>query len=302
MGIDDGSIFSPPVIGLLVVLLVMGLIFGYLASQSLQSREIADARINDASQLEMELAEYFNSADEALAIIEGLEAGTIDIEAAERLADLDLEVNARILPGNRILLGDQIVGPLNQYMGTTSAMQRLAEYHGRVSSRSDREELEAIMGHQEELDDDEHIGVVFDLYELRLHMARMANEEAEIEDYDPLAGRLVTYAKEPEIDEEGTVDIHVLASDAGDRAEWMSLIPIVPEDFIDIETNNALQRYDHRVEELKRYAEELTRLRDSLEVSISEAANAERPPLLTFRGSQETIDEMEEDMVEELEE
>ena len=300
MGLDDGSILSPPVIGLLAVLLVMGLIFGYLASQSLQSREIADARINDAQQLESELAEYFESADEALALIDGLESGTVDFESAERLAELDIEVNPRILPGNRILLGDQVIGPLNRYMGLTSAMQRLMEYHGRVTSGIDRDELESIVDQQEKLDDDEHIGVVFDLYELRLHMARMANEEAEIEDYDPLAGRLVTYAKEPEIDEEGRVDIHVLASNAGDEAEWMSLIPIVPEDFIDIETNNALNRYDHRVQELQRYAEELSRLRGSVEQSVQEAASAERPPLLTFRGSQETIDEMEEEIAEEL--
>ncbi len=290
--LDQGGMFSPPVLVVFAVLLIVGLIFGFLASQSCQTRSIEQARIDDASQLQEQLEPRIADFASAHEIIQGLDPTDVDFQAAEQLGEYNFTLEARSLPGNRILLGDQIIGPLHHYMAEAHQLNQLMNEHARATTRSDREELEAFIEEQEKVGEGERIAVVFDLRYLQRHF--MADEEPH--EYSPLQGRLVSIAEDAEPDEDGSVRVHVLASDAPDTLDIRSLVPIVPQDFIDVDTDNAMQRYARRVSQMQELAEELEKRVTRLESSVDEAANADPPPLLTLRASAPDDDLEEEEL------
>lgn len=279
--LDQGSMFSPPVLVLFGVLLVVGLIFGFLASTSGQTRSIEQARIDDASQLQEQMAPRIEDFAAAHEIIEGLDPNNVDFQAAEQLGDINFTLDARSLPGNRILLGDQIVGPLHHFMAEANVLHRLMIEHYRATTGADREELEAFIDELDKVGEGKQIAVVFDLPALQRHF--ISDEEPH--EYSPLKGRLVSIDEDAEPDEDGSIRVHVLASDAPDDLDVRSLVPIVTEDFIDVDTDNAMQRYQKRVAELQDIADDLATRLGHLETAINEAADADSPPLLTLRAS-----------------
>lgn len=288
--LDQGSMFSAPVLVLFAVLAVVGTIFGFLASQSFQTRQVEQTRIDDAQQIQerlVELQEEFSAAHE---IISGLDAMDVDFDAAAELEEFQFVYDPRFLPGNRLLLGDQIIGPLHRYMADSERLFRLMVEHSRATTRSDRDELEAFMEEREAVGEDQQVAVVFDLPALQRHF--IADEEPH--EYQPLKGRLVRIDDDAEPDEEGMIDVHVFASDAPDTLDIRSLVPIVESDFIDVDTDNALQRHQQRVDEMQELADELEGRLEGLMESVEETATADPPPLFTLRASGDAEQELEE--------
>lgn len=281
IGVEEKSMFSTPVLVLFGVLLVVGLIFGFLASQSMQTREIEQARINDAATLDEGLAERFEDLQTAHEIIEGLDPREVDFEAAEQLAQLEFEFDARVLPNNRILLGDEIIRPMNRYMAESNLLRTLIDEHHRLTTGTHREELEAF-AEEYELEEGEQIAAIMDFGALNRHMGQVARDEAEPGDYTPLKGRLVVMDEEPEPDEQGRVEVHVLASDAPDTVDVRALVPILVSDFIDVEPGSPMQQYANRVELMQEHASELSDRVAVLEHQLHERATADPPPLFSL--------------------
>ncbi len=306
LGVDDDSMFSGPLIGVMLALLVVGLIFGFLANSSWQTRDMEQARINDASRIYDDITPRLDEFREAHSIIEQLDPTDVDFEAAGQLRDLEFVVDARIYPNNRILFGDDIINPLNRYMGESSVLQQMIYRHYELTTGADREALEAYQQQADEIADDEQVAVVFDLIGLNQHMGRMAREEATSDDYIAAAGRLVVIPddfEDLEPNEEGEVEVHVLASDAPDRVRVESLVPIVPTDFLDIDGGDAISRYAERVEELQELSESLNSTVPVVDDELNSLATAEPSPLLSFGGgeaaTEEYLDESPDDGGEE---
>lgn len=298
IGIDDDSIFSKPVIGVLIVLLVVGVIFGFLAAESFQSRDIEQASIDDSARLLDGMEDQFADFAEVREIAEGLEPTEIDFEAAEEMAALDFAVDARVLPHNRILLGEEIVRPLNRYMSQSNILSSLIADHQRLTTGADREELEAYQEELDEIGEGEQVAAIFDLLTLRRHMAAVAQEEADPGDYIPPRARLVRIPddfEELEPDDDGMVEVHVLASDAPDTVDIQALVPILDSDFLDVDPGNALDRYSQRVEEIQHYVDELGSTAELLEEELESAATADPPPLLTLAAGDDPAEEYMED-------
>lgn len=300
---EDESLFSGPIIGLLVVLLAVGLIFGFLMAETMQTRELEQTRINDAAQLQEELEPNLEDFDEAYEIIQGLDATDVDFEAAEQLDELEFTVNAGVLPGNRILLGEEIIRPLNRYMGESNVLAQLIAEHKQLTTGSDREELEAYLEDLDEIGEDEQLAAVFDVRGLRSHMAQAAQDEAEPQDYIPAAARLVKIPEDftdLEPDEDGLVEVEVVASQAPDEVEITALVPIVDTDFLDIEPGNAMQRYGERIEQMQRYVDELEGTVPVLREEVDKVASADSPPLFTLTADDPAEEYMEEEQEDDV--
>lgn len=294
IGVEDDSIFSVPVIGLLIVLLAAGVIFGFLMAETTQTRELEQTRIDDAAELQSELDPRLDEFDEAREIIEDLDPTDVDFQAAEDLEELEFTVNAGVLPGNRILLGEEIIRPLNRYMGESNVLAQLIAEHHRLTTQSDREELEAFMEDLDEIGEDEQLAAVFDVMRLRAHMAEAAQGDAEPADYIPAAARLVRIPddfEELEPDDEGMVEVEVVASEAPDDVDITSLVPIVDTDFLDVDSGNAMQQYGDRVDQMQRYVEELEGSVPVLREEVEEVASADSPPLFTLTSGDDPTDE-----------
>ena len=289
--LDGGSMFSPPVLVLFAVLAMVGIVFGFLAAQSNQTRAVEQTRIDDATALQERLEETVEEFYAAQEIIDGLDPMNVDFEAAEQLGELNFNYDPRFLPGNRILLGDRIVGPLHEYIADARWLHQLAVEHSRATTGADREELEAFISDREEaLDEGDQVAVVFDLPNLQRHFI----QDEEPSEYNPLKGRLVGVAEDAEPNDDGQIEVFVFAAGSSDRVDVRSLVPIVESDFLDIDTDNAMQRYSSRVAQMQDLADELDSDIERLMEAVSETAEADSPPLFTLRGASDPDEELEE--------
>ena len=293
-GLDTGNMFSPPVLALFGVIAVVGMIFGFLAAQSMQTRALENTRISDAQTLQQRLDERVGDFHQAHRIISGLDPMEVDFDAAERLGQSNFLFEARFLPNNRLLLGRTIIDPLNQYMAEAYLLQQKLIEHSQRTTRTDREELEAFLEQREKLEDGHQVAVAFDLPGLQRHFI----QSQEPHEYDPAMGRLVGVAKDAEPNENGQIRVHVFAADASDRVDVRSLVPIVETDFVEVESDNAMQRYAHRVREIKELADDLADLVERLTGNIDEAATADPPPLFTLRSPPPPDEDMDEELPE----
>lgn len=309
--LDDGGIFSPATIVVLVCVLVLGLMFGYFASSSLDARAIQQSRVEDARSLQGDLEPRVEDFERAREIIEQLaddDITEVDIEAARELAELDFVVTSRVLPRQRMLLADQsIVGRLNHVMAHTDALYRLVLEHHRVTTGADRDELEAYIEGIDEFStgDDEEIALTFSIDGWITHSIRADSDEDEHADvthlqFNPSPGHLVRVpvrpdfdpeeeaeADEPrsrfEVDEEGNIDVeYAIPGQYGENGgtQTMSIYDLVPLDergLLHVDRNNAVQRYHHRIGQMQEYADAIARVMDPLQDEIDQVASEDVP-------------------------
>ncbi len=280
---DVGIGLSAPTIVLMVLFLVVGLFFGFMASQSTQTRSIESARISDAQSMMAYLEPKLDAMAEAQQIIEGLDPMTVDFDATRRLADLDFMIGGDILPNNRLLLGRPVIAPLNRYMAESALLYERIQDHHRWTTRVDREELEALMEQREDFVQEEELALAFNFHHLRGYFM-------EPETYEPPEGRMV-FLRDMEADDEHMVEVRRVDQDNPIRVETGSLIRLDVGDFFRIDRRNALERYEIRVNDLKYRSEEIGRRVEPLREAVAEIADRDRPSLLTIRGSTERYDE-----------
>ncbi len=258
--LDGGSMFSLPVLILFGVLFVIGGAFGLFFAEANQSRQVETTRINDAQSMVEELDERFEALRQGLAIIESLDPMEIDFEAAEALAELEFWIDAGIYPNNRMLMGEEVLRPLNQYVAESNVLTYLIEEHHALTSRFDREELEAFKEHADGLEDDKELAVVF----------------------FPGEGVLVLVDKDVEPDENEEVPVYVIANSSTDRVNHQRVARLDVTEFYKIDADNALQRYSRRINRLKHHAEGLEGRLDQIESSLGDLATSDPSPLLSF--------------------
>lgn len=263
---------------LLVALLGIGLFFGYMASQVSQVRSLESARIRDAQRVLEYLEPKLAAFEEAAVLIEGLDPMEPDFEVAEKLAALDFLVAGDVLPNNRLLLGRDIISPLNRYIVESSLLYEKVMEHNRAVNRTDKAEIEALLEEREELMNVENLALVFDFRHLVLQ-GRQA-------DYEPIPGRLVS-VRDWQPDDEGLVTIQMLSRDTTDEVEIQALVPVDKTDLLRADGDNAMERHERRVNELKHRAEELLRRVEPLRVTVKGVAERGEPPLLTLGGTTE---------------
>jgi hypothetical protein len=258
--LDGGSMFSIPVLILFLVLFVIGGAFGLFFAEANQSRQIETTRINDAQSMLDDLEDRFAALGQALEIIGSMDPTEIDFESAEALAELEFWVDASIYPTNRMLMGEEVLRPLNEYVAESNVLTYLIEEHHALTSRIDREELEAFKEHADGLDDDRQLAVVF----------------------FPGEGVLVLVDEEEEPDENEEVSVYVIANSSTDRVNHQRVARLDVNEFYQIDADNALQRYSRRINRLQHHADEIGGRLEQIESSLGDLASSDPSPLLSF--------------------
>lgn len=283
LGIKDdvGLGLSTPIVALLVFLLVVGLFFGYMFAQTAEVRELETRRIEDAQAVQTYLEPRLSALAEALDIIETLQPGVVDHDAAERLAALEFAIGPEALPNNRILLGRTIVGPLNAISAETNLLREKIREHNLFTNQLDRDEFEALReNRREQLSDEGRLGIVFDF-------AQVAAYNRDPENYTPPTARIIAVT-DAERDNDGRIGIRALYRDNEFRRVQPLVVMYLEEgDLLLSDGENALNRYNRRVRALRDSAERIRWQVEPLQSAVAEVANADAPSLLSFSASNE---------------
>ncbi|RVU48727.1 hypothetical protein EA187_04665 [Lujinxingia sediminis] len=269
---EGGGIFSKNAIIVMVVLALLGAFFGFFAAQGQNSRQIEVARIEDAKALQESIDPALATFSEMAETIAGLSPSKVDFEAADSLASRQFVVSGEVLSSNRLLLGRDVIHPLTAYMAESAVLGELLAEHKRLTTVVDKAEIERLLSENEVLEED-LIAVVFDYR----HLFTQGGNDA----YRPRPGRLVTL-KNLERDGEGMLEASMLNSERTQKVEMQSLVPLERGEILKTAGDNALQRYERRVNEIKERAEKLKQRVNPLSESLGALASASEPPLLSL--------------------
>lgn len=268
-------LFSGPVLIVIVGALALGLLFGYFSAVGSQHRQVYNARTADAKEIRDGLRPRVEKAIEVVTKIEALHPTQVDFEAAEALGDIDFAASGNLLSNNRILLGTELVNLVTNYMADSTMLQTMLAQHKKATA-DDRKELETLLAENAALVEATTFAVVFD-YRDMIRRGGDAN-------YQPKHGSLVTI-QSLERDEEGKIEFHYLNSDRTDKSEMQGFIPLAKGDIIKSGGDNALQRYEKRVRDLKIQATILNNYVRGIDSKLSELAERPAASLFTFTSS-----------------
>lgn len=233
--------FSPMVLGLLGVVLVVGVGFGWAASSSLNNSSVYNAQTEDGARLHTALQPKIEEFNKAKAMVAQLSPDSPDFEAAEALSKFDFAVDSNLLGGGRLLLGPKLIGELTGYNVDSAMLTEMLVDHHNMTNNVDKKELELIQQNSEVLDKDQ-FAVLFDYR----HLSTTSGSD----DYSPRPGRLVTVTS-LEKDEEGKVEVEFLNSSSTAKTLLQGLLPLQKSDILKSSGPDALQRYKQRVERIK---------------------------------------------------
>lgn len=267
-----GSIFSAPVLVLMVVLLGVGIIFGWMVANTMSNRQVYNARSDDAARVHEAIEPRLAEVEEAQKLVGELSADEPDYEAIDKLAEMEFKLEGNVLSSNRLLLGPEIIDYVTSFAADASMLQVLIEDHKRITE-SEKEELDALVADNEVLKKD-RFAVLFD-YDF---LAQRSGGD----DYMPKPGKLVTVPEEMEKDDEGQIEVEMLGGDRTVKTRVQGIIPLHKADILKTGGDNALQRYKSRLVRINRQLAKFDEYSDRMMSSLQELAEKEEAPLVNL--------------------
>jgi len=239
--------FSPMVMGLLGAVLLVGVGFGWAASTSLGNSEIYNAQTADGARIHGALEPKVAEFQKAKGMVAKLSATEPDFESAKALAALDFTADGNLMGGGRLLLGSKLISDLTGYSVDAAMLTELLADHDNMTNNVDKQELEAIAQNNELLDKD-RFAVLFDFN----YLAKNNTSDT----YSPRPGRLVNVMS-MEKDEDGKVEVSYLNSSKTSKTLLQGLVPLEKGELLKSDGPNALQRYQKRVDRIKKMSDRL---------------------------------------------
>jgi hypothetical protein len=255
----------------MVVLLGVGIMFGWIAANSMQNRDVYNARSKDAARIHEALEAKLANLDEAKKLAKTMQPTEPNPELNEKLAALELAPEGNLLGGNRLLLGPEVIDSVTNYTADARLLERMLDDHERLT-KADKKELEALVEGNEVVKKDQ-FAVLFD-YD---HLAKKSGSE----DYMPRKGQLVTVPS-LEKDEDGKIEVELLNSDRTIKTPIQGLLPLDKGQLMKSGGETALNRYQMRVARINRQILAFDQYRKGMMTKLESLASMESAPLLNF--------------------
>lgn len=267
---DTGPALPARVIALGAIALLIGLVFGYAASQAMFTNQLDNKRIDDATAVHKAVKEKVTLFDEVKDDIFKLNPNKPDFEAVKKLAEVEIELGGVSL-GDATLFDPVAIDNITSYAADSQALRKALRDHNRLTQK-DKAEIDELMKENEVLEKNNYFGVRFDY--------RHALKNGGDENYIPRPGRLVI-SHGADKEEKGKVKVEDPASGKEASVEIQGFIPIDKSQILKSSGGNALTRYGYRVKELKFRTEKLAKQTEttvtSLENLISDDGAAPAP-------------------------
>lgn len=299
LSIEEEDTFSTTVLALMAVILVVGVVFGYFAAESLRNRALYQARTDDASTILEEMRPKLENFQTVFETVQQMDPSKVQYDKAKTLADTDVALTPSVLPGNRLLLGRELTGLLTRYMVDSQQLASLLQEHNRLTNQVEREELEELRGSDGEKVSEEIYGIVFDYRSLVQNVRRTG--------FVPSQGRLARLeglpgqgdeqkgdnsGDEQSEDEdgeeipEGQVRFELLNGTESGTVATQSVIPISRQQMRSaVSGKNAFERYRQRMGQIARLTEDINGYSERLVNRFESMANRPAPSLIQLSGS-----------------
>ncbi len=299
LSIEEEDTFSTTVLGLMAAILVIGVVFGYFAAESLRNRALYQARTDDAGTILEEMRPKLENFQTVFETVQQMDPNKVQYDKVKTLAGAEVALKPSVLPGNRLLLGRELTGLLTRYMVDSQQLASLLQEHSRLTNEVEREELEALRGGADKEVSEEIYGIVFDYRTLVQNVRRTG--------FVPSQGRLARLEGLPsQKDEqggedsgdpegegddgeeipEGQVRFELLNGTESGTVATQSVIPISRQQMRSaVSGKNAFERYRQRMGQIARLTEEINGYSERLMNQFESMANRPEPSLIQLSGS-----------------
>lgn len=264
------GVFSPKFLGLFVILLVIGLIFGWAAASSGNSSKLYNSQTADALRIQEALESKIANFEEANSTISKLSASEIDFEAAASLAKADFAIDGNVIKGDRLLLGASLIDKITGYTVDSNMLKTMLAEHDRMTNKVDRKELEELKENNELLDKD-RFAILFN-YD---YLAKNSGNDNYVPGSD---NRLVTVTS-MEKDEEGRIEVALLNSGETANVHVQNILPLEKDEILKTSGPDALARYKSRVEHIKHAAAQLDNRTSPLMSNLKQVSSRDKAGL-----------------------
>jgi len=269
----ENSMFSTPVYVMLGVVLVVGLVFGLLIMSSYNQRRMYTLQTEQAQEVLKAVEPNVSDFEKAQSIIKNLNPEDVEYDQAAQLGELDLAVDMSVISTDKLFLGGERTAMLTSYIVKSEKLQQMIEEHARLTTEADREELEKIMGGEEEEQRDLQYAAAFNFNQYKNSITS--------EDYRPSTGKLIAIPDMEDI-EDGKVKYTMPNSERGGRIDLRGVIPVSKGDMLTVGGENAFGRYQHRIKKMKHMVEQMTGRPKALVQKLDELAHRPAPPLISL--------------------
>ncbi len=232
-GIDEGSVFSPKLLVIFAICVVVGVIFGVAFMSGQNASKLLDMRTEDAAALrdavKPKVAEFESVAEK----IQKMDSDTPNGELAKELAEVDFALPGAALASVRIPLPGGVTDTVAQFAADTKELQNALDEHSRLTNKVDAEEIKAILENNKALQENRAFGVIYDVDDVR--------KNSDSDNYQPKRGRLVgvkDYDKE-----NNQYVIELLSSGEERKVPPQKIIPLEVKEILKTGGQNAMQRY-----------------------------------------------------------
>ena len=269
----DESTFSTPVIVLLVVMLGIGLLFGFIGASSFQTRKLYNAQTSHAQSVLDVLEKRVANFKEVKNIVQDMNPEKVEYKKAKKLAEFDLAVNMTTLGTDKLLLGGERTAMLTSYIVQAQRLEAMIEEHNRQTNQVDKKDLEKIVGGKDEQEKkkNEQFAAVFNFDHLRRNGGK--------EDYQPVTGKLVTITNLEEPKEQ-KVQYKLPDSGRTGQVNIRGVVPLSKGDVLTVGGENAFERYQRRVSEIKHVVKKMAQRPSALVQKLKELADRGGAPLI----------------------
>ena len=275
-GLDlDESTFSTPVLVMLGIVLVIGLVFGLVLRSSMQQRRLYSMQTEQANEVLGAVEPKAKAFKEASTIIKNLDPDSVEYSKAEKLGELDVGVDMSVLSTDKLFLGGDRMAMLTSYIVKAQKLQELIEEHARQTNQVDKKDLERIVGGAEEQKEKKNKE-----YAAVFNFNRYKNAITQ-EGYTPMGGKLVTL-KDPENIEDGKVRYSMPNSEREGKIDVRGIVRLSKGDMLTVGGENAFERYQRRVAEMKHLAKKMEGRSEALVQKLKELAERPGPPLISL--------------------
>jgi hypothetical protein len=263
--IDEGSVFSPKMLVIFAICLVVGIVFGVAFMSGQNANALLEMRTADAKKLrdavKPKIAD-FNSVAEKIG---KMSSDSPDGELAKELAAVDFALPGAALASVRIPLPGSVTDTVAQFAADTKELQTALDEHARLTNKVDAEEIKALLENNKALQENKAFGVIYDVEDVR--------KNSDKDNYQPKRGRLVgvkDYDKE-----NNQYVIELLGSGDERKVPPEKIVPLEVKEILKTGGQNALHRYKWRVRNIKYLASKISKYSDSLQESLDRTASGE---------------------------
>jgi hypothetical protein len=251
------------IVGVAAFTLLLGVFLGFIIGNSKIQRQLINAQIDRAVIIKNQLIPLMDKFDALVPVLERMDMNHVSWDVVDAIPEDLPKIDTGAIMGGRAPLTEDLMRNVGATVSALDAVFQAAREHRRITLKRDRAELEALDKGQS-FEQNDYFAVYF----------TPRDPKTKPLEYVPPKGEIVAVVGKPHPNEKGDDNVIPIRTRQG-KEEEVSLhevLVMAKEDLFQGGGGNALASYKHRIEDLRRLAEDFRNIEPGVRESLNNEA------------------------------